>query len=186
MIAAEAQQLGGFVGQAVAQPLLSAGVLLSVASYMLWIEPQVALVAFAFFFPSLLTAPWLQERINRYSKERTELLHALGLLVRAGGRPAIKDWFRIRLRSDHRGFSLQTAVRCAVQQRQRLEQLCRYVTRRSRNANPPAGPAAIAASQRWPGDPRFLDGGDARYSPAPGQCSPASYCTSTRTSHAPC
>jgi len=86
MIAAEAEQLGGFVGQAVAQPLLSAGVLLSVASYMLWIEPQVALVAFAFFIPSLLTAPWLQERINRYSKERTELLRELsqGVVVDEG------------------------------------------------------------------------------------------------------
>jgi len=57
MIAAEAQQLGGFVGQAVAQPLLSAGVLLSVASYMLWIEPQVALVAFAFFIPVIADRP---------------------------------------------------------------------------------------------------------------------------------
>ncbi len=77
MIAAETEQLGGFVGEAVAQPLLSAGILLSVAGYMLWTEPQVALVAFAFFVPSLLVAPWLQERINRYGKQRTEMLREL-------------------------------------------------------------------------------------------------------------
>jgi ABC-type bacteriocin/lantibiotic exporter with double-glycine peptidase domain len=86
MIAAETEQLGGFVGEAVAQPLLSAGILLSVASYMLWTEPQVALVAFAFFIPSLLIAPWLQARINRYGKQRTELLRELsqGVVVDEG------------------------------------------------------------------------------------------------------
>jgi ABC-type bacteriocin/lantibiotic exporter with double-glycine peptidase domain len=86
MIAAETEQLGGFVGEAIAQPLLSAGILLSVASYMLWTEPQVALVAFAFFIPSLLIAPWLQERINRYGKQRTELLRELsqGVVVDEG------------------------------------------------------------------------------------------------------
>ncbi len=86
MIAAETEQLGGFVGEAVGQPLLSAGILLSVASYMLWTEPQVALVAFAFFIPSLLIAPWLQKRINRYGKQRTELLRELsqGVVVDEG------------------------------------------------------------------------------------------------------
>jgi len=86
MIAAETEQLGGFVGEAVAEPLLSAGILLTIASYMLWTEPQVALVAFAFFIPSLLIAPWLQERINRYGKQRTELLRELsqGVVVDEG------------------------------------------------------------------------------------------------------
>jgi ABC-type bacteriocin/lantibiotic exporter with double-glycine peptidase domain len=85
MIAAETERLGGFVGEAVAQPLLSTGILLTVAGYMLWTAPQVALVAFAFFVPALLIAPWLQEMMNRHSKVRTELMRELNQGIVGGG-----------------------------------------------------------------------------------------------------
>jgi ABC-type multidrug transport system fused ATPase/permease subunit len=84
MIAVETEQLGGFVGEAMAQPLLSAGVLLTVATYMLWTAPLIALVAFAFFVPAILIAPWLQTRINRHSKDVTEQLRELSNQVVRG------------------------------------------------------------------------------------------------------
>ncbi len=77
MIAAETEKLGGFVGESLAQPLLSAGILLTVAGYMLWTEPFVALVAFAFFVPALVVAPWLQRAINRHAKARTKHMREL-------------------------------------------------------------------------------------------------------------
>jgi ABC-type bacteriocin/lantibiotic exporter with double-glycine peptidase domain len=86
MIAAETEKLGGFVGESLAQPLLSTGILLTVAGYMLWTEPMVALVAFAFFVPALLVAPWLQRAINRHSKARTEHMRELSNQVVGGGK----------------------------------------------------------------------------------------------------
>ncbi|MEQ8248345.1 MAG: ABC transporter ATP-binding protein [Alphaproteobacteria bacterium] len=70
MVVAEVEKIGGFVAQAIADPLLQAGVFLSVFGYMLVVEPMVALVAFAFFVPSLVLTPLLQNVINRLSAER--------------------------------------------------------------------------------------------------------------------
>jgi ABC-type multidrug transport system fused ATPase/permease subunit len=84
MIAVETEQLGGFVGEALAQPLLSAGVLLTVSAYMLWTAPLIALVAFAFFVPAVLIAPWLQSSINRHSRDVTEQLRELSNQVVLG------------------------------------------------------------------------------------------------------
>ena len=39
--------------------------------------------------------------------------------------------FKQTLRADSNGFSLHAAVRCAADDRQALEQLCRYITRPS-------------------------------------------------------
>jgi ABC-type bacteriocin/lantibiotic exporter with double-glycine peptidase domain len=77
MMAAEAEKLGGFVAQSVADPLLQIGVFASVLGYMLFIEPLVAIVAFAFFLPSLILTPIMQQVINRYSAQRIERVRAL-------------------------------------------------------------------------------------------------------------
>ncbi|MDA0368922.1 MAG: ABC transporter ATP-binding protein [Proteobacteria bacterium] len=70
MVVAEVEKIGGFVAQAVADPLLQAGVFFSVFGYMLVVEPLVAVVAFGFFVPSLLLTPVLQNVINRLSAQR--------------------------------------------------------------------------------------------------------------------
>ncbi len=77
MVVAEVEKIGGFVAQAVADPLLQAGVFLSVFGYMLVVEPLVALVAFAFFIPSLVLTPVLQNVINRLSAERIQQVRTL-------------------------------------------------------------------------------------------------------------
>jgi len=77
MMAAEAEKLGGFVAQSVADPLLQIGIFVSVFGYMLFIEPLVAIVAFAFFVLSLILTPIMQQVINRYSAQRIERVRAL-------------------------------------------------------------------------------------------------------------
>lgn len=77
MMAAEAEKLGGFVAQAVADPLLQLGVFVSVFGYMLFVEPLIAIVAFAFFVPSLVLTPIMQGVINRYSARRIERVREL-------------------------------------------------------------------------------------------------------------
>jgi len=78
MVAAEAEDLGGFVGEALSFPLLQIGILLSVLGYMLYIEPLIAAVAVAFFVPSLFVVPYVQAMINKNVEARTQLLRELG------------------------------------------------------------------------------------------------------------
>lgn len=111
MVAAEVEKLGGFVAQAVADPLLQAGVFVSVFGYMLVVEPLVALVAFAFFVPSLVLTPILQNVINRLSERRIARVRELsrdmahddfdGLdeaTLTAHYDPMIEDIHRLRVR----------------------------------------------------------------------------------------
>lgn len=91
MISSETEQIGGFVGNSVAEPMLSAGTMMTVAGYMLWTDPLIALIAFAFFLPSLAVAPWLQRSMNRHSEARTKLVRKIGnQVVDAGEEPEKK------------------------------------------------------------------------------------------------
>lgn len=78
IIAAKAEKVGAFVGEAVSFPLLQAGIVVSVAGYMLIIEPVVAMIAIAFFIPSPLVVPLMQKKVNELAKERTTQARALG------------------------------------------------------------------------------------------------------------
>lgn len=78
MAAAEAEQLGGFVAESLAGPLLQLGTLVAVLGYMFWIEPGVAALALALFVPSVTLVPLLQNRINRLVAQRTKHMRALG------------------------------------------------------------------------------------------------------------
>jgi ABC-type bacteriocin/lantibiotic exporter with double-glycine peptidase domain len=78
IIAAEAEKVGAFVGEAVSFPLLQIGVVVSIAGYMLIVEPIVALVAIAFFVPSLIIVPIIQNIVNELAEERTTKTRALG------------------------------------------------------------------------------------------------------------
>ena len=52
MIVAEVEPIGGFVGESVSEPLLQVGIMLSVLSYLIHIDPWMALAAFGLFVPS--------------------------------------------------------------------------------------------------------------------------------------
>lgn len=83
LIVAESQAVGGFVAEGLAFPLLQAGIVLSVAAYMLVIDFRVALVALGFFVPSVIVVALTQPRLNRLTQRKTKVQRELGEAVLA-------------------------------------------------------------------------------------------------------
>jgi ABC-type multidrug transport system fused ATPase/permease subunit len=81
IIVSEAEAVGGFAGGSFSEPVLNAGILLSVFCYMLYVQPWMALVAFLMLCPQLLFIPTLQESINRRTQRRIETLRALSAQI---------------------------------------------------------------------------------------------------------
>lgn len=78
IIASEAELLGAFVGESVSFPFLQAGIVTSIAGYMLIVEPVMAVIAIGFFVPSLLIVPFIQKKVNALAEERTTQARELG------------------------------------------------------------------------------------------------------------
>jgi ABC-type bacteriocin/lantibiotic exporter with double-glycine peptidase domain len=70
VILEEVEPIGGFTGVSVSEPLLQSGILVSVISYMLYLDVTLTLVALAFFLPQLVFVPLLQRAINRRAQSR--------------------------------------------------------------------------------------------------------------------
>jgi ABC-type multidrug transport system fused ATPase/permease subunit len=84
MIVAEVEPIGGFVGESVSEPLLQAGIMLSVFAYLIHIDPWMALAAFGLFIPQLIFVPLLQSAVNRRTGARIQVLRQLGAAMIAG------------------------------------------------------------------------------------------------------
>ena len=81
MIVAEVEPIGGFVGESVSEPLLQAGIMVSVFAYLIHIDPWMALAAFALFVPQLIFVPLLQAAVNRGTGARIRVLRQLGIAM---------------------------------------------------------------------------------------------------------
>jgi ABC-type multidrug transport system fused ATPase/permease subunit len=98
MVAAEVEDLAGFVGDSVSFPLLQAGTALSAMGYLIWVEPRIALFAVLLYLPQLFIVPLGQRRINRWGNIHARLLRKMGdTIVGAGfdrhGRPKFRRRF---------------------------------------------------------------------------------------------
>lgn len=78
IVAAEAERVGGFVGESFSEPTLQLGILLSVFGYMLWVEPLIALVSLIFFVPQMVLVPIIQRAVNRRAKRKVQLIRSVG------------------------------------------------------------------------------------------------------------
>lgn len=78
MVAAEVEDLAGFVGDSVSFPLLQAGTALSAMGYLIWVEPRIALFAIMLYLPQLFVVPLGQRRINRWGNIHARLLRKMG------------------------------------------------------------------------------------------------------------
>jgi ABC-type multidrug transport system fused ATPase/permease subunit len=89
MISTEAEVVGKFVGDCISTPIVQAGTLLSVLSYMLYTEPRLGLVVLFIAVPQLVVVPLIQRRINAQTRERVRTLRHAGDMVvddvRGGG-----------------------------------------------------------------------------------------------------
>ncbi|MFC6673119.1 ABC transporter ATP-binding protein [Marinobacterium aestuariivivens] len=100
--ASEAEKIGGFVADSIANPLLQLGTLISVAGYMLLVDPLIALGALAFLIPSLLLVGFTQPLLNRLSERKIGAIRDLGqALLRTDETETdglIERIYRLRLR----------------------------------------------------------------------------------------
>jgi ABC-type multidrug transport system fused ATPase/permease subunit len=78
IIGAEVEQLGGFVGEAVAEPLVTGGMMLAILGYMFVVEPLLAAACLAFFVPQAIAVPLIQRLVNRFVGRRIGLLRDFG------------------------------------------------------------------------------------------------------------
>ena len=74
MMLAEAEPIAGFVASSVSEPLLQGGLLITVFGYMIYLQPFMALVAFAVFSPQIVIVPVMQKAINRRVAHRIATL----------------------------------------------------------------------------------------------------------------
>ena len=81
IITAEVERVGGFVGEALSEPVLQIGIFVSLLGYMLFVEPMIALVSLSFFVPQLIFVPLLQRAVNRRARRKVELVRELGELI---------------------------------------------------------------------------------------------------------
>jgi ABC-type bacteriocin/lantibiotic exporter with double-glycine peptidase domain len=77
IIVSEVESVGGFVGSSFSEPMMNAGILLSILGYMIFTQPWMALVALVIFCPQLLFIPFLQDAINLRTKRRIQTMRAL-------------------------------------------------------------------------------------------------------------
>lgn len=81
ILSAEAEEVGRFVGQAMANPIVQLGTLVSVVSFVASTQPYLGGFLVAIVVPQALIVLLLQERVNKRVRERTIVLrHATGSL----------------------------------------------------------------------------------------------------------
>ncbi len=106
IVVSEVEAVGGFVGSSFCDPLLNAGILLSVFGYMLYVQAWMALVALLILCPQLLFIPFLQEAINRRTKRRIEKLRSVSVDIvdegADGARERTQKTFRRRIKDVYR------------------------------------------------------------------------------------
>jgi ABC-type bacteriocin/lantibiotic exporter with double-glycine peptidase domain len=91
MILGEPEAIGGFVGVAIGELVLHAGILFAVFGYMFYVQPTLALVCLAIFSPQLVFVPLMQNAINRRVQARIGMLrHVSTAVLRSGTEDAEK------------------------------------------------------------------------------------------------
>ena len=81
MVAAEAEEVGGFVGESISQPLLQGGTMIAVTGYLLWLDPLIASFAAAIYLPQMAVVPRVQAVINRLARVHARQVRQLGAEV---------------------------------------------------------------------------------------------------------
>ena len=80
-VSSQAEAVGKFVGDCISTPIVQAGTLLSVLSYMLYTEPRLGVVVLFIAVPQLFIVPMIQRRINVHVRERSHTLVRAGDLM---------------------------------------------------------------------------------------------------------
>ncbi|HVT52057.1 MAG TPA: ABC transporter transmembrane domain-containing protein [Dongiaceae bacterium] len=84
VVVSEVESVGGFVASSISEPVLDAGILLSIFGYMLVVQPWLALVALMLFVPQVSFIPLLQDAINRRTQRRIKVVRKLSVDIVEG------------------------------------------------------------------------------------------------------
>lgn len=79
IIVSEADSTGLFIATSVSEPVLHGGVLISVFSYLIFLQPWMAAVGLALFAPQFFFVPAMQNAINRRTASRIKLVRELSV-----------------------------------------------------------------------------------------------------------
>ena len=122
IILSEADPVGLFVATSVSEPVLHGGVLVAVFSYLLFLQPWMALVALALFVPQCLFVPLVQNAINRRTEARIRVMRRLsagivaetaeGVLEREGRayRRRVGDVYSLNMQIYRRKYSMNFLI----------------------------------------------------------------------------
>lgn len=81
MVVAEVDPIDGFVGASLSDPILQIGILLSVFSYLIYLQPLMALVGILVFLPQCFLVPLIQGAINRRVGARIWVLRKISVML---------------------------------------------------------------------------------------------------------
>jgi putative ABC transport system ATP-binding protein len=77
MLTAEVEQIGGFMGDAFVQPLMQAGMLLTIAIFLFVQNPVMGFAAISLFPLQAYIVPKLQKRVKALGKERVKVVRKI-------------------------------------------------------------------------------------------------------------
>jgi ABC-type bacteriocin/lantibiotic exporter with double-glycine peptidase domain len=99
VVAAEAEDVGGFASECLSVPLLQGGTILSIAGYLLWMEPWIAVFSLLIYLPQAIVVPRVQQLINLRIRLKTRLMRRLSRNAtdNANGSAKAPDMVRRRL-----------------------------------------------------------------------------------------
>ena len=100
IVLSEAEPVGAFVGVCLSEPLLQCGILVSILSYMTYLQPWMAIIALCGIAPQIIYVPALQNRINRRAAARILVLRAVSGALNRGWMGARATGRQLR-RVDH-------------------------------------------------------------------------------------
>ena len=76
MVIAESEPIGAFMGESISEPLLQAGIMVSVVGYLVHLQPFMSLVIGAVFLPQFVFVPLIQRAITARAEARIATLRS--------------------------------------------------------------------------------------------------------------
>jgi ABC-type bacteriocin/lantibiotic exporter with double-glycine peptidase domain len=84
ILGAEVDKLGGFVGEGPSQACVNIAMLLGAIGYMATVQPKIAALSLLLLVPQIVLTPIMQNRLNRLTERRVELIRQLGDDITSG------------------------------------------------------------------------------------------------------
>jgi ABC-type multidrug transport system fused ATPase/permease subunit len=78
VVSMEAEEIGSFASDGLSLPMLQGGTIAWTLGYLIWVQPEVAIIAALVYLPQIILVPKVQAEINRLSRRRTVFMRALG------------------------------------------------------------------------------------------------------------